>query len=80
MTRLTWIYSIYALPRGVTVAQVILDHFVMVRIHARQPKTLFLANEQFVNQGPLNTESWEAIHARQPGTILCLALPNLMKD
>lgn len=25
------------LPRGVTVAQVILDHFVMVRIHARQP-------------------------------------------
>ena len=25
------------LPRGVTVAQVTLDHFVMVRIHARQP-------------------------------------------
>ena len=25
------------MPRGVTVAQVILDHFVMVRIHARQP-------------------------------------------
>ena len=25
------------LPRSVTVAQVILDHFVMVRIHARQP-------------------------------------------
>jgi hypothetical protein len=24
------------LPRGVTVAQVTLDHFVMVRIHARQ--------------------------------------------
>jgi hypothetical protein len=26
----------FLLPRGVTVAQVILDHFVMVRIHARQ--------------------------------------------
>jgi hypothetical protein len=26
----------YFLPRGVTVAQVTLDHFVMVRIHARQ--------------------------------------------
>ena len=25
------------LPRGVTVAQVILDHFVIVRIYARQP-------------------------------------------
>ena len=25
------------LPCGVTVAQMILDHFVMVRIHARQP-------------------------------------------
>jgi hypothetical protein len=27
------------LPRGVTVAQVTLDHFVMVRIHARQPSS-----------------------------------------
>jgi hypothetical protein len=26
----------FLLPRSVTVAQVILDHFVMVRIHARQ--------------------------------------------
>jgi hypothetical protein len=26
----------FLLPRGVTVAQVTLDHFVMVRIHARQ--------------------------------------------
>lgn len=26
-----------ALPRGVTVAQMILDHFVIVRIYARQP-------------------------------------------
>jgi hypothetical protein len=25
------------MPRGVTVAQVPLEHFVMVRIHARQP-------------------------------------------
>ena len=30
------------LPRGVTVAQVTLDHFVMVRIHARQ----LVENEQ----------------------------------
>ena len=27
----------FLLPRGVMVAQVTLDHFVMVRIHARQP-------------------------------------------
>ena len=29
-------YPVFRLPRGVTVAQVTLDHFVMVRIHARQ--------------------------------------------
>jgi hypothetical protein len=39
----------FLLPRGVTVAQVTLDHFVMVRIHARQvvlnqELTLFIGN------------------------------------
>jgi len=29
-------FPVSRLPRGVTVAQVTLDHFVMVRIHARQ--------------------------------------------
>jgi hypothetical protein len=43
------------LPRSVTVAQVTLDHFVMVRIHARQP---FDA---------LKASSWQAIrHPTQP--------------
>ena len=40
------------LPRSVTVAQVTLDHFVMVRIHARQP---FDAPE---------ASSWQAIRHR----------------
>jgi hypothetical protein len=33
---LTRLELVERLPRGVTVAQVTLDHFVMVRIHARQ--------------------------------------------
>ncbi len=35
------------LPRGVTVAQVILDHFVIVRIYARQPLP-------FAKEGPVD--------------------------
>ena len=31
------VYALFSLPRGVTVAQVILDHFVEVRILAGQP-------------------------------------------
>jgi hypothetical protein len=40
------------LPRGVTVAQVTLDHFVMVRIHARQVVVDCLRREVLTPSNP----------------------------
>ena len=47
----------FLLPRGVTVAQVTLDHFVMVRIHARQPFDALYACSWQAIRHPSHTEA-----------------------
>jgi hypothetical protein len=60
------------LPRGVTVAQVTLDHFVMVRIHARQPLayeafTRFALNPNFGRLDTFEDRLPRSVSQHRPG-------------
>jgi hypothetical protein len=55
-------HPVSQLPRGVTVAQAILDRFVMVRIHARQP----IQVQGLMKNHPLQARTAYALLARFP--------------
>ena len=57
---------VVSLPRGVTVALQILDLFVMVRIHARQPTAGWRTRVHGTQSQTRKDRHRRSIHARQP--------------